>query len=114
MRVGSWKAATIANAAASSAEVDLGDNFDKLRIFLVALDATTKVSVQVVEKAGGTPQNLYITNPTTGGDVQVIQGTAGAGAITWVVPLGGFRFIKIVADNTQDAERLIRVCGYTP
>ena len=98
---GDWKAATIASAAASSDEVDLGRDFDFLEIQIPTLDTSTTVKIQVAEKTSGTFYDL--------GDG--ITTAAGTHNYADVFRLGGYQFIKVVADNTQDSERLIRVRG---
>lgn len=97
---GSWKAATIANAGTSSAEVDLGKDYDFLEIQIPTVTSGT-LKVQVAEKTGGTFQDLgsSVTTATT------------TGAYDTVFKLGGWQFIKIVSSATQGAERLIRVRG---
>ena len=98
---GLWKAATIASSGSSSTEVDLGRDYDFLEIQIPTLDSATTIKVQVAELTGGTFRDL--------GDGI----TTGAGTHNYndVFSLGGWQYIKIVADNTQDAERLIRVRG---
>ena len=98
---GEWKAATIANAGTSSAEVDLGRDYDYLEIQIPTLDDPSTIKIQVAEKTGGTFMDL--------GDA--VTTAAGAHNYADVFHLGGYQFIKVVADNAQDAERLIRVRG---
>ena len=54
---GQWLAATIADEAKSSAEVNLGGNFDYLQIQIPATDAAT-IKIQVSESSGGTFYDL--------------------------------------------------------
>lgn len=96
--------------AVLSAEVDLKMVCDGLLIIIPELDSTTQVSIQVSDESGGTFQDLYDTDLADGGDNQIIS-AASSGETTWIVPLGGFQFIKIKVDNTQDAERTFKVCG---
>ena len=98
---GNWLAATIANGAASSDEVDLGRDYDFIEIQIPPLDSATTVKLQVAEKTGGTFRDL--------GDG--VTTAAGTHNYHDVFRLGGYQFIKVVADNTQDAERLIRIRG---
>ena len=98
---GNWEAATIASSATSSAEVDLGRDYDYLEIQIPTLDAASTIKIQVAEKTGGTFYDL-------GDSVTTASGTHNYAD---VFHLGGYQFIKVVADNTQDAERLIRVRG---
>uniref|UniRef100_A0A6H1ZY51 Uncharacterized protein n=1 Tax=viral metagenome TaxID=1070528 RepID=A0A6H1ZY51_9ZZZZ len=98
---GTWKAATIASAASSSAEVDLGRDYDFLEIQIPPLDAASTIKIQVAEKTGGTFYDL--------GDG--ITTDAGTHNYADVFNLGGYQYIMVVADNTQDAQRLIRVRG---
>lgn len=98
---GEWLPATIDNGASSSAEVNLGRDFDYLEIQIPTLDAATTIKLQTAEIAGGTFRDL--------GDS--VTTTAGTHNYHDVLKLGGYQFIKVVADNSQDAERLIRVRG---
>jgi len=98
---GEWKAATIASSGTSSAEVDLGRDYEWVQIIIPTIDSGN-LSFTVAEKTGGTFQAL-------GSGSQVI--TAGTGAFTTVATIGGFQFIKVVSSVTQTAERLIRVRG---
>ena len=98
---GDWLPATIASAAASSDEVDLGRDWDFLEIQIPTLDSSTTIKLQTAEKTGGTFRDL--------GDG--ITTSAGTHNYNDTFNLGGYQFIKVVADNTQDAERLIRVRG---
>ena len=98
---GEWKAATIALGASSSAEVDLGRDYDFAEIQIPTLDDPSTIKLQVAEKTGGTFYDL--------GDG--VTTAAGAHNYATVFKLGGFQFIKVVADNAQAAERLIRIRG---
>lgn len=95
---GDWKAATITTT--SSAEVDLGRDYDYLEIQFPAL-ATCTIKIQVAEKTGGTFYDL--------GDG--ITTASGTGTYADVFKLGGYQFIKVVASATQTTARLIRVRG---
>lgn len=97
---GSWNAATIPNLGTTSAEIDLGRDYNFLGIQIPTLDSPTVLQIQVAEKAGGAFYNLE--NMTT---------TSGAGNFATVLRMDGWRYIKIVADNAQTADRLIRVRG---
>ena len=98
---GDWLPATIAAGGKSSAEINLGDDFEWVQIFIPAIDSAN-ISFTVSETAGGTFQAL-------GSGSQVI--TATTGGFTTVATIGGFQFIKVVSSETQDSERLIRVRG---
>ena len=98
---GQWKAATIAGGAAWSDEVNLGGDYDLLEIQIPTLDSSSTIKIQVAELTGGTFRNL--------GDG--VTTSAGTHNYHDVLRLGGWQFIKVVADNTQDSERLIRVRG---
>ena len=97
---GEWKAATIASGGTSSAEVDLGQDYNYLEIQIPTLTSCT-LKIQVAEKTGGPFYDL--------GD-----GVAtGAGTHNYadVFKLGGYQFIKVVTSESQGAQRLIRVRG---
>lgn len=98
---GSWLPATITVAlGTTSAEVDLGRDFDFLEVQIPTVESCT-LKLQVAEKTGGTFQDLgpSVTTDTT------------TGAYNDVWKLGGYQFIKVVSSATQTAERLIRVRG---
>ena len=107
-----WKDAviTITDDAVLSAEVDLGMVCDGLLIIIPELDDTTQVSIQVSDVSGGTFQDLYITDPADGGD-NILISAVSTGETTWILPFGGFQFIKIKVDNDQEADRTFKVCG---
>ena len=107
---GSWLAATIADEATTSSEVDLGKAYEKLLVIGTALD-NAQLSIQVAEVTGGTFQDLYMILSVDGTSAQVIT-DAGTTALTYIMPLGGFQFIKIKASAAQNGgPRLIRVMG---
>ena len=107
---GEWKAATIADEATTSSEVDLGRPYENLMVIGTALDSA-QLSIQVAEKTGGTFQDLYMILSNDGTSAQVIT-DAGTSALTYMMPIGGFQFIKIKASAAQNGgPRLIRVMG---
>jgi hypothetical protein len=79
---------------------------------LIELPALTSGTIkpQGAETLGGTYNDIYVTEASTGAPVKVIS-AATTGGFTWIVPIGGYKYIKIVSGATQLAERLIRVCG---
>lgn len=98
---GEWKAATIEADGTSSAEVDLGRDYDFLEIQIPTLISGT-LKIQVAEKTSGDFYDL--------GDGV----TTGAGTHNYadVFKLGGYQFIKVVSSATQTtSDRLIRVRG---
>jgi hypothetical protein len=98
---GEWKAATIEEDGTSSAEVDLGREYDYLLIQIPTLVSCT-VKLQVAEKTGGTFYDL-------GDDVTT---TAGTHNYADIFPLYGYQFIKVVASETQTgSDKEIRVRG---
>lgn len=109
---GEWKdcTITIATSATLSAAVDLGRPYDTLLVIMPATITAASISVRVAESLAGTYQNLYITSMADGDDDQPIT-TSGTGGITWIVPLGGFQYIKLLSSQNQGANRTFRVCG---
>ena len=97
---GEWKAATVASGQTSSAEVDLGRDYNYLEIQIPTLTSCT-LKIQVAEKTGGTFYDL--------GDG--VTTNAGTHNYADVFKLGGYQFIKVVSSVAQGAERLIRVRG---
>ena len=97
---GSWKAATIASSGTSSAEVNLGRDYEYLQIQIPTLTSGT-IKLQTAELTGGTFLDL--------GDVVTTE--TGTHNYHDVFLLGGWQYIKVVSSVTQGAERLIRVRG---
>lgn len=97
---GEWRAATIALDGTSSAEVNLGRDYDYLEIQIPTLTSGT-IKLQVAEKTGGTFYDL-------GDGVTTASGTHNYAD---VFRLGGYQFIKVVASASQSAQRLIRARG---
>jgi len=97
---GEWKAATIALNETSSAEIDLGRDYDFLEVQIPAIDSAS-LKVQVAEKTSGTFRDL-------GNSVTTSSGTHNYHDV-WGI--GGWQFIKVVASATQTGARLIRVRG---
>lgn len=111
---GSWLNAvvTIATSTTLSAEVDLGRQYETLLITMPTLGTgATAVSFQGARLSGGTFQDLYTTDPEDGNNHQVISATFTTAVFGWVVPIGGFRYIKVKCSGAQAANRTFRVCG---
>jgi hypothetical protein len=112
MKWTSWKTALIDISVDDdlTAEVDLGYICDSLLMYIPTIDLA-QVSIEVSEKSGGTFADLYVTDPADGGNNQVIS-ASGTGDFHWVVPLGGFQFIKVKTSASQTAGDVsIRVRG---
>lgn len=100
MIFGAWVSATISAVGTSSAEVDIGRDYDYIQVQLPGLDLCT-LNLRVAEKTGGTYRDLdpaVLIGPTTGNYHD-----------TWEI--GGWQFIKIVASVSQTASRAIRIRG---
>lgn len=98
---GEWKAATITTALkTTSAEVDLGRDYDFLEIWIPTIQSGT-IKIQVAELTGDTCYDL--------GDG--ITTAAGTHNYFDVFKLGGYQFIKVVCSTEQTTQRLIRVRG---
>jgi len=109
MITGQWKTATIALNGILSGEVDLGRPYDTLLMAIPTIDSA-QVNIKVAEKIGGTFQDVHITEGD--GTSAVVKTDIGTGGITWVVPLGGFQFIKVQTSAAQTGgARVFRVCG---
>ena len=109
MIIGQWKTATIALNGILSGEVDLGRPYDTLLMAIPTIDSA-QVNIKVAEKIGGTFQDVHITEGD--GTSAVVKTDIGTGGITWVVPLGGFQFIKVQTSAAQTGgARVFRVCG---
>lgn len=96
---GEWKSCVIASSGTLSAEVDLGRTYETLSIFIPAIDSAT-INIKGSRTSGGTFQDIYITDPADGGNNLAIT-AEGTGGINWIVPIGGFRYIKLLAGASQ-------------
>ena len=97
---GAWLPATISQGTAITSAIDLGRDYDYLSIQIPSMDEC-KLSVWIAEKEGGT--YLALGQPADTEEETFDR------ADVW--RLGGYRFIKIAATQSQSAERLIRVRG---
>lgn len=95
---GEWKAATITSGT-SSAEVDLGRDYDFLEIQIPTATSCT-IKIQTAELSGGTFRDL--------GDG--VTTAAGTHNYHDVFDLGGWRYIKVVSSETQTS-LAVRVRG---
>lgn len=113
MILGKWRTALIDIDVDNkvSAEVDLGRQYERLLVVVPTRTVSSAVSFEVAEKTGGTWQNVYVTDPADGGDNKVIS-AGGTGVFTWVVPLGGFQFVKVKLSTSQTGtDQIFRICG---
>ena len=113
MLQGTWKTALLDISVDDdlTSEVDLDRAWETLLIVAPTRTVSSQITIEVSEKTGGTFQDVYITDPADGGDNKVIS-AAGTAAFSWVVPLGGFQFIKIKLSASQTgADQTYRVCG---
>jgi len=103
---GEWKDAviTIATSTTVSAAVNLGRDYDYMQIYIPTIDSAN-ISLQVGELTGSTYYALGSGNALV---------TAGTGAFTTTVYLGGYQFIKVVTSAAQSANRTFRVRGSRP
>lgn len=110
---GQWKTALIDIDvdADLSPEVDLGRPYDTVVIVCPALAVSATVGLMVAEKSGGTYQDLYLVK-SDGTNVRILSSAYTTAVFTWVVPIGGFQFIKVKlsADQTG-ADKTFRVMG---
>jgi hypothetical protein len=109
MIFGSFVDCTIASGTTSAA-TDLGRPYEWMAIVMPASLSSGTISVYGSETSGGTYTQLYITNPTDGTN-EPLTSDATTGSIVWVVPIGGFQFIKIVSGASQTT-KTFRVRGF--
>lgn len=98
---GEWLAATIDSGETSSDAVNLGRDYDFIEVQIPTLDNDTYLKLQTCETKTGTYKDL-------GNGITTSAGTHNYNDV-WGI--GGWQFIKVVADNGQDSERKIRVRG---
>ena len=98
MLLGSWQTYTIAKDGTSGTAVDLGRDYEWLQVVVPTIDSAT-LTLQVSQD-NSTFQNLHIIDPTVG-DNNVVATAAGTGAITVLMPMGGFQYVKLVAGAAQ-------------
>ena len=99
---GEWLAATIVTSGTgkTSAEVDLGRDWDFLEIQIPTIQSGT-IGIEVAEKTSGTFYALgdgVTTDASTHNYADVFK-------------LGGYQFIKVVCSFQQTTQRLVRVRG---
>lgn len=114
MLMGKWQDAVIDIDVDDdcTAEVDLLSEADTLLVVCPTLTVSAYVTIKVAEVSGGTFQDLYITDPADGHNTQVASSSYASGVFTWVVPIGGFRYIKIALSASQTgSDKTFRVCG---
>ena len=108
---GSWKTVTIgATPAVASSEIDLGRQYETVIVVIPTLTTTATLSIQGAMVTGGTPQNIFTTDPATGNNKQVITVTDTV-AKTWIAPIGGIQFITLTLSAAQAAAKTFYVCG---
>ena len=112
MITGQWKTVTIAaTPAVSSAEVNLGRPYETVIIVCPALTTSATVAIQGAMATGGTFQNIHITDPSVGDNNQVITAAFTTANFTWIAPIGGIQFIKLVLSAAQAAGKTFYACG---
>ena len=92
----------------TSTEADLGGYFDSLVIEIPTI-TSAQINVKVSRTSGGTFYDLYSTD-ADGTSAKIIS-DAGTGGLTWIVPLGGFRYIKLYSSASQGADRTFYLRG---
>ena len=109
---GQWKTVTIgATPAVSSDEVDLGRQYETVIVVCPALTTSATVAIQGATATAGTFQNIHTTDPATGNNKQVITAAFTTANFTWIAPIGGIQFIKLVLSAAQAAAKTFYVCG---
>jgi len=112
MITGQWKTVTIgATPATTSAEVDLGRQYETVMVVCPALTTSATVAIQGAVATGGTFQNIHLTDPITGDNLQVISAAFTTANFTWIAPIGAIQYIKLVLSAAQAAEKTFYVCG---
>lgn len=101
---GDWKTATIALNGTTSGEVDLGRDYEVIQVIFPTLTSCT-IKLQVAQLTGGTFQDIC---DSTG---VAITTSAFTGAVSTVLKLGGYQFLKFVSSASQGAARSILVRG---
>lgn len=111
-RIGNWISfeIDISDSTTVSDECDLGAPYEYMLLEVPTITGST-LTVQILRASGGTARSLHITDPADGGDNVVISATSGTGAFMWRVPIGGARYIKILAGTAQTADRTFYVRG---
>lgn len=110
MITGSWVTGTIADEGTLSGEIDLGRSYEKVIIEIPTID-TAQITIRGAEISGGTYYDLHVTDPADGGNNKLIS-ASGTGGITWVAPIGGFRYLKLFSSATQSTAAVtFNLCG---
>jgi len=110
-QTGGWKEAviTVASDDDLTPEVDLGGEYEQLLIEIPTI-TSAQVSLQVARSSGGTFRDLHMVLDADGTTGQIIT-DAGTGGIMVIMPLGGFRYIKVKTSAGQAADRTFYVQG---
>ncbi len=112
MIIGDWLAATIADGAQVSAEVNLGRPYETLLISFPDLTNDTKITVKVAEETGDTPYELHSFDYATGRNKVIDIRSGDLAQFFAQVPIGGFQFITLYTDKAPSSTTwAIRVCG---
>ena len=117
MKMGALQTATIPmyvldppEPGTTSNAVDLGRWFEYIQLVIPTLDSAT-LTIQGAPTLGGTYANIEVENPLAAGHFTLAT-SAGVGGITVTGKLGGWRYVKLVANNAQTtAARNILVRG---
>jgi len=112
MSIGSWKAATIAQSAQVSSEVDLGRAYETLLISFPDLTNDTNITIKVGEKTSDTAYELHSFDPSTGQNKVISIRSGNKAQFFAEVPIGGFQYVTIYTSNVAPSGGwAIRVCG---
>ena len=108
-----WKAVEVAQNGTTSAECDLGRDYEKCQVYIPALDSAT-MQLQVARNSGDTPSPVYEFNYATAADFAKTT-TARSTQISMVVWNIFGRFVTIVCGASQStAKRTFYVRGINP
>ena len=92
--------------------VDLGREYENMIMEVPAIDsAALSVYLQETQSEAAVPKPLHVRKRLTAEGTLLWSTTAGTGDYTVVVPIGGYRYVRIYSGADQTADRSIRLRG---
>jgi len=105
---GNWKTEAIANTAAISNVIDLGNDWEKVEVVLGAMTAADiSLLITPAMQEGVTPTNSTFYNLSSTSAFNCLTGN-----VAYTLDSGGFRYIKVNSSVAQGADRVIQVRGF--
>ena len=92
--------------------VDLGREYESMIMEVPTIDsAALSVYLQETPSEAAVPKPLHVRKRLTAEGTLLWATTAGTGGFTVVVPIGGYRYVRVYSDANQTADRTLRLRG---